>query len=344
MKKKIISIVSVFAVAISILILFAYYLSTRGNQELDTIPMSCKDREYQAPNINVKTPEIKGRLSYPVVITDSKGHQVRISHPPKRIVVTGSEPANCIIFLGKGDHVIGRLANHKQPELVHAKVVSAGSLASNYEALAAMKPDLVLLDLHAYEETARMCDKYEIPHFAFKIRKIEEMPKMYELFAKLLDAEPSKLKELENLLERLNRVEERTNDLKLEERPNVFVEFQYRPSLRALVGANSITADIIWKAGGQIFPRCGSFAAPISVEWLMKNPPDWYIVGQGFFGGTTSLEDVKKRPMIGKLRCIIENRVLLVDSLSYIQSHPKTIENIIELTKKLHPDRMKDFK
>ena len=338
MKKRIISTVVAFAVAIGMLFLFGYYLSTSG------VHKNQKNKEYQTPNVHVKTPEINGELTYPVVITDSKGHQLTLSRPPRRIIVLSSEAATCIIFLGKAEYVIGRLAHQRQPELAHAKIVGGGSLPSNYEALAAMKPDLVLLNLMNYEQKRKICEKYEISHFAFKIKQIDEMPKMYHLFAKVLGAEPSKVKQIENLLEKLNRVAERMRTLKLEERPKVFFEFQYRPALRTL-GTHSITADVIWRAGGQIFPRCGGFAAPISVESLMENPPDWYLIGRGgFLSAKTSLEKVKKRPMLGKLRCIEENRVLLIELLSYMQSHPKTIDNIIELAKKLHPDRMRDFK
>ena len=337
MKKNILPIASALVLAIGLLFLFGHYLSTRGHRT------SYGDKGVQAPGIRMETPEIEGQLTYPVEITDAKGHSLTLHRPPKRIVVLSSEAASCIIFLGKAEYVIGRLAHQRQPELAHAKIVSGGSLPANYEALAAMKPDLVLLNLMNYEDKLRICEKYKLPHFAFKIRKIDEMPQMYRLFAKLFHAAPSKVEELEHLLETLHRVAERMEGLKLEERPKVFFEFQYRPALRT-VGAHSITADIIWKAGGQISPRCGGFAAAVSVESLMEHPPDWYLIGEGgFIRGKTSLEEVRKRPMLGKLRCVTENRVLLVPILSYMQSHPKTIDNVIELARKLHPERMKDF-
>jgi ABC-type Fe3+-hydroxamate transport system substrate-binding protein len=131
-------------------------------------------------------------------------------------------------------------------------------------------------------------------------------------------------------------------EIKPEERPKVFFEMGYRPNLRTLSG-DSIAADIIWMAGGKMFPVGKSFNAPVNIESLMDDPPDWYLVGQGFLAGETTTEEVRQRPMLGNLDCIQNDRLMLVDSLSYIQSHPKTIDNIIELAKKLHPDRMEGF-
>jgi iron complex transport system substrate-binding protein len=333
MKQKIILAVAALVIAIGLLVLFGYYLSKSGVQE---------PNDTAANTVDIKTPEIDGKLTYPVTITDSKGHELTLEHSPKRIIITSSEAANCIIFLGKAEYVIGRLSHQKQPELAHAQVASSGSLESNYEAMAAMKSDIILTNIMAYDQKVRMFDKYMLPHFAFKIKKIGEMTKMYNLFAKLLDADPAKLEELEALLGKLDRVEERMEGLKPEERPKVFFEMGYRPSPRTMA-ENSIAADIIRRAGGRMFPIGRAFNAPISVESLMDDPPDWYLIGQGFLAGKTSLEEIKKRPMLGKLRCIEENRFFLVDSLSYIQSHPRTIDNIVELAKKLHPDRMRGF-
>ena len=332
MKQKTVLTVIFFVLAISLLILFGHYLSQNSGQNTD---------DASLPNVEVKMSDA-GELEYPVVITDSKGHQLILEHQPKRIIVTSSEAANCIIFLGKAEYIIGRLSHQKQPEIVHAQIVAGGSLESSYESLAAMKPDLLLVNLINYEQRVRIYEKYNLKHFAFDIKTIGEMGTMYSLFAKLLDAEPAKLDQLEALLEKLRRVEGKMKGLKPEERPKVFFEYRYRPAPRTM-SANSIAADIIRRAGGQmLFAGMGS-SATISIESLMNNPPDWYIIGQGFYGGKTTPEEVRKRQMLGKLRCIQEGRFFLVDSLSYMQVHPRTIDNIVQLAKKLHPDRMKGF-
>ena len=333
MKQKAVFALIAFVIAISLLAVFGYYLSQSSTQKLG---------DDKGNTADIRTPEVHGKLTYPVTITDSKGHDLTLDYPPKRIIVTSSEAANCLIFLGRAEYIIGRLSHQKQPEIARAKIVSSGSLESNYEAMAAMKPDIVLTNIMVYDQKVRMFSKYKLPYFAFKIKRIDEMAKMYNLFAKLLDASPEKMKELDRLLGKLNEVEKRMKDLKLEERPKVFFEMGYRPCPRTMP-ANSIAADIIRRAGGLMFPVGRAFNAPISIELLMADPPDWYVIGQGFLAGKTSPDEVKKRPMLGKLRCIQEGRFLLVDSLSYIQSHPRTIDNVVELAKKLHPDRMRGF-
>jgi len=215
-------------------------------------------------------------------------------------------------------------------------------MEANFEAMAGMKPDLVLTNLMNYEDKVKSFEKYRIPYFAFKIEKINEMAEMYALFAKVLDASPEKLEEIKNLLAKLERVDKRMVGLKPEERPKVFFEVGYSPGPSTLSG-DSIAGDIIWRAGGRMFPVGKSFNAPVSVESLMNDPPDWYLIGQGFLAKKTTPEEVKQRPMLGKMPCIQNNKFMLVDSLSYIQSHPKTIDNVIELAKKLHPERMRDF-
>jgi len=334
MKQKTIFVVIAGIIAIGLLAIFGYYLSKGSRPETNT--------DISTDLAGVRTPQIDEKLEFPATITDSKGHQITLESSPKKIIVTSSEAAHCLIFLGKSEYVIGRLSHQKQPELAHAKVVSSGSMEANFEAMAGMKPDLVLTNLMNYEDKVRSFEKYRLPYFAFKIEKINEMAKMYGLFARLLDAPPEKIEELKKLLAKLNEVEKRLEGLKPEERPKVFFEVGYRPSPRTLAG-DSIAGDIIWKAGGRMFPVGKSFNAPVSIESLMNDPPDWYLIGQGFLAEKTTNEEIKQRPMLGKLPCIQNDKFLLVDSLSYIQSHPRTIDNIIELAKKLHPDRMRDF-
>jgi iron complex transport system substrate-binding protein len=334
MTQRVLPVVAAILVAVGLLVVFGYYLSRGGRTGTET---------ESTDLVGVRTPEIAGELTYPATITDSKDHQLVLERPPKRIIVTSSEAASCIVFLGKGDYVIGRLSHQHQSELAHAKVVSGGSLEANYEAMAGMNPDLILTNLMTYDEKVRMFERYGLPYFAFKIRKIDEMVRMYGLFAKLLDASSDKIRELEELLAKLEEVEERMAGLKPEDRPKVFFEMGYRPSPRTMP-SDSIAADIIARAGGRMFPVGRSFNAPVSVESIMDDPPDWYLVSQGFLAGDTTREEVKERPMLGNLSCIQNDRFLLVDSLSYIQSHPRTIENIIQLAKKLHPDRMEGSK
>lgn len=334
MKLKTLFPVIVGIIAVILIAIFANFLSKESKKGTNADNSTGLD--------NVKTVQIDEKLVFPVTITDSKGHQVTLESPPKKIIVTSSEAAHCLIFLGKADCVIGRLSHQKQPELAHAKIVSGGSMESNFEAMAGMKPDLVLTNLMNYESKARLFEKYNIPYFAFKIEKIDEMIKMYGLFAKLLDAPAEKMEEIKSLLAKLNEVDKRMRTLKLEERPKVFLETGYQPNLRTVTG-DSIAGEIIWRAGGRMFPVGKSFNAPISIESLMNDPPDWYLVGQGFFGGKITPEEVKQRPVLGKMPCIQNDRFMLVDSLSYIQCHPKTIDNVIELAKKLHPKRMKGF-
>ncbi len=335
MKLRNISILIASVLAVCLLAIFSYYLS-RGSVK----GINNDGSTYLS---DVKTPRFKGKMKFPVTITDSKGHQLTLKSPPKRIIVTTSEAVHCLIFLGKSDYIIGRLAHQDQPEIAHAQIVSGGSMERNYEAIANMKPDLILISLMNYEEQARSYEKYKLPYFAFKIKRINEMPLVYELFAKLLDADPKKLEELKEFQAKLDEIDKRLAGLKLEERPKVFYEQSYNLGPRTLTG-DSIASEIIWRAGGRMFPVVRSFNAPVSVESLMKDPPDWYLIAQGFIAGKTTREEVKRRPMLSNLPCIANDKFLFVDSLSYMQCHPRTIDNIIELAKTLHPERMKDFK
>lgn len=334
MKSKSLFAVISGIIAICLLAIFGYYLSKRSAEGANT------DRSTKLAKSSFS--RVDEKLKFPATITDSKGHQVTLDKPPKKIIVTSSEAANCLIFLGKAEYVIGRLSHQKQPELAHAQIVSGGSMESNYEAMAGMKPDLILTNVMGYEDKVRAFEKYKLPYFAFKIEKIDEMVDMYTLFAKVLDAKPEKIEEIKNLLIKLDKVDKRLAGLKPEKRPKVFFELGYRPSPRTVTG-DSIASEIIWRAGGKMHPVGKSFNAPVSVESLMNDPPDWYLVGQGFLAEKTTPEEVKQRPMLGKMQCIQDDKFMFVDTLSYIQCHPRTIDNIIELAKKLHPDRMKGF-
>ena len=104
------------------------------------------------PEARAENP-VPGTLNSPLVVTDMAGRQVRLASPARRIVTT-FKPATLAVFcLGLGSRLVGvdnsshrdRLHRQLFPDIAGVAGVGRKSTGINFETLAHLAPDLVVL-------------------------------------------------------------------------------------------------------------------------------------------------------------------------------------------------------
>jgi len=124
-RAALISLVIIIAIALSLLVYFNYYLQSSPSQS----------------EAGTQSPEI--------VVEDALGRKVSLKIPVEKIIVTDDEVAELVQLLGAADKVVGIEPSIKErgyfPLMADKVVVGSQFRGLNYELIAQLKPDLVIL-------------------------------------------------------------------------------------------------------------------------------------------------------------------------------------------------------
>lgn len=101
-------------------------------------------------------------------VTDDQGREVEISGPVERAVVLNSYGNEFVRAIGAGDTVVGvdRVSSERLPylEIDPDDIIAEGLDQINYEAIAALNPDVVVLPRNAvWQEAATQLESFDIP-------------------------------------------------------------------------------------------------------------------------------------------------------------------------------------
>ncbi len=112
---------------------------------------------------------------FPLSLTDSRGHLLRLRHPPQRIVSLVPSLTELLAVLGLDEQVVGLTRFCvRPPDWKRRKTIVGGTKQLNVERLLQLKPDLVLANLE--ENTREMVEALEphVPVFVTHVRTLEE--------------------------------------------------------------------------------------------------------------------------------------------------------------------------
>ncbi len=125
-----------------------------------------------------------------IVLRDFRGKEIILEHPARRIVVIGSYWAEVLQAIGAGDRIVGVGSwvpyDHYLPESIRSKP-RVGDLFKgvNVEEVAALKPDLVIMD-YGYGKASEIISKLEemkIPVLALFASSFKDQLRAIELIA-----------------------------------------------------------------------------------------------------------------------------------------------------------------
>lgn len=117
-----------------------------------------------------------GAGAQPVHMVDDSGHALSLPRPPQRIVTLGAHLAELLFALGAGDRVVGVSRFTDFPPEVKQQPVIGDAIAIHHEAIAQLKPDLVLVWRSGFPERARApLQRLGVPVYESEIRSVAEL-------------------------------------------------------------------------------------------------------------------------------------------------------------------------
>jgi iron complex transport system substrate-binding protein len=272
----------------------------------------------------------------PVEIVDDLERTITLAAPAVRVIPLYGAFAEMLYAVGAGPAVLARTqADQHPPEI--ATLPSVGThMRPNVEMILGFKPDLVLQSAsrgEAIPEMARVRDA-GVPVAVFAPKDFAGIFTTMVRLGTLTGTEDRAQQTVAALKGRLEAVRARTD--RVERRPRVFFEVRAEPLTAA--GTGSIVHQVLAAAGADNVVSSSQAMLLFSVEQLLANQPDFYIVQQGPMNKNPP--DPAKRAHFDQVKAIREGRVLVVDEHLYSRPGPRCVDAVEELARALYPDLM----
>lgn len=202
---------------------------------------------------------------------DDTGQEIRLKAPAKRIVALAPHIAESLFAAGAGSQIIGTVDYSDYP-LEAKKIARVGGYSRvDLEAVAAMKPDLVI----AWESGNNMNQVSKLRNLGLTVyvtqpNKLESVADQLERFGQLAGTEAVAKPAAERFRQRLEGLRKANAGKR-----SLRVFYQIWKSPLMTVGGPQIISDAIKLCGGEnVFGQLRQMAPTVSVEAVLETNPD----------------------------------------------------------------------
>jgi len=254
-----------------------------------------------------------------IVRIDDWGRTVALPAPARRIVSLAPATTELVFALGLGDRLVGRTRWCDYPPAAQRVADVGDGIAPNVEAVAARKPDLVLLYASpANRPAADRLAALGIPVAALALDRAADLRRDAVLIGGLADATHA-ADSLVAAFDSLRTVVAHEARRRAGPRPKVYVDVWADPPMT--VGGGSYLQEVVDDAGGDnLFDDVRASSATVSLEAIARRDPDVILVLQT---DTARSPDLAARPGWSAVRAVREGRVLVLDGTLYGRHSPR---------------------
>jgi len=193
---------------------------------------------------------------------------------PQRIICAAPSVTEIVFALGFGDKVVGVSDFSVSPPEAKAKTKVGGLINPNREKIAALNPDLLILQGHN-DSLARLCEELDIRFLSVAIDSLEDIRRAIFLIGAELGADAKAEEIVSRIQDDLRSIQERARLLPLR---RVFISLGHTPGdLTGLMttGSGTFIHELVTMAGGDnIFKDASGLYPQISKESLVKRRPE----------------------------------------------------------------------
>jgi iron complex transport system substrate-binding protein len=206
-----------------------------------------------------------------VVFKDDTGQEVRLKAPAQRIVTLAPHAAESLYAAGAGDKLIGTVEYSDYPPAAKKVPRVGGYSRIDLEAIAALKPDLVI----AWQSGNNMpqVDKLKalgLTVYVSQPNKMLDVADQLERLGQLAGTETTANAAAATFRKRLEALQSANAN-----KPKVRVFYQIWKSPLMTVGGSQIISDAIRLCGGDnVFGHLSQMAPTVSVEAVLEADPE----------------------------------------------------------------------
>ena len=277
----------------------------------------------------------------PITLTDGLNRTVTLPAAARTVVSLAPSNTEILFAVGAGAQVVGRdLFSDYPPEAVSVQDIGGSMGEYNLEAIASLKPDLVLAGGINPSDLVASLEKLGLTvYFLPNPTTLEEMFVNLETVGTLTGHEAEAAVLVESLKARVEAVDQKV--LPLSYAPTVYYEIDATdPTKPYTYGPGSFGNLLIQRAGGiNIGSELKDPWAVISSEQLIAANPSIVLLGDAMWGETP--DKFAARPGFDKLDAVKNNQVFAFDDNLVSRPSPRLVDGLEALAKILHPDLFK---
>ena len=258
-------------------------------------------------------------VPHAITVSDDWGRSVALAAPATRIVSLAPATTELLFALGLGSRVVGRTRFCDWPPAARAVPDVGDGIAPNVEAVAARRPDLVLLYASAANRAA--ADRLAALGIATAVLKLDlasDVRRAARTIARLAGVPAAAQSLVAAFDSSLQSVATRAAK-EPGRRPRLYVDAWASPPMT--VGRGSYLSEVIRAAGAEnVFDDVRASSATVSLEAIVARDPDVVLV---LAPDTLHAPDLAARPGWRAVRAVREGRVLVVDANLYDRPSPR---------------------
>ena len=266
-------------------------------------------------------------------LKDDTGQEVRLKAPARRIVALAPHIAESLFAAGAGDKLVGTVDYSDYPPEAKKVPRVGGYSRVDLEAVAALKPDLVL----AWESGNNMPQISKLKALGLTVyvsqpNKMENVADQLERLGQLAGSEAVARPAAERFRQRLEALRKANAG-----KPKVRTFYQIWKTPLMTVGGPQIISDAITLCGGEnVFARLETMAPTVSVEAVIAANPE-AIVASGMNDARPEwLDDWKRWPSVA---AVARDNLFFVPP-ELLQRHtPRLLDGAEQLCKHLETAR-----
>jgi len=286
----------------------------------------------QLPTTPVPTPTTPKSAGPVVTITDDASRTVTIEGVPQRIVSLAPANTEIVYSLGLFERLVGVTTFDDYPAQVKDVAKVGDFQTPNLEAIAAVKPDLILVTGGVQADIIGKLEGTGARVLVVDPKTLDGVFSSIGSVAKVLGATAKGDEVVAKMKADLADISKRIASDKAK---RVFVEIGWNPLFTA--GKGTLLDDLITKAGGINVVAQNDYVG-YSVEQLVRDQPEVYL------GTKSSLGDplgVAERPGYSALKAIQAGSIYALDDNLVSRPGPRVVEGVLAIAKILHPDAFK---
>lgn len=206
-----------------------------------------------------------------IVLKDDSGQEVRLKGPAKRIVTLAPHAAESLYAAGAGERLVGTVEYSDYPPAAKKVARVGGYSRIDLEAVAALKPDLVIAWLSGNNQN--QIDKLRaigLTVYVSQPNTMDDVASQLERFGQMAGSEAIAKNAAGQFRQRLAQL--RASNA---QKPKVRVFYQIWKSPMMTVGGPQIISDAIRLCGGDnVFGHLKQMSVTVSVEAVLATDPE----------------------------------------------------------------------
>ena len=259
-----------------------------------------------------------------------------------RIISLSPSSTEILFALGLGEKVVGVTNFCNYPEAARHKSRVGGYLDPNYEAIAALRPDLVII-LPEQQKIKNFLSELKINCLTVDNKTIQDILTGIQKIGEVCQAENQASQLIGNLRKRMENIRHRTTNLS---KPGVLISIGRNIGIGTLAdvyaaGKDTYYTELIRYAGGINVLESSTVSYPlITAEGIINLDPD--IIIDLIFGTSNHINDpqqiINDWSCVSEVKAVKNQRVYVINEGYSVIPGPRFILLLEKLARLIHPE------